>query len=108
MVIMKSMPLICNQAQKDWFWAEAGGWLCFDLGLRNENSLVLFNFIKRAFGSEIASAFLTKHRCNPFGKVKKQFSIHGTHDISASKTQEKKKQMNPASCALPAPFMLIN
>lgn len=46
MVIMKSMPLSCNQAQKDWFWAEAGGWLCFDLGLRNENSLVLFNFIE--------------------------------------------------------------
>jgi hypothetical protein len=46
MVIMKSMLLSCNQAQKDWFWAEAGGWLCFDLGLRNENSLVLFNFIK--------------------------------------------------------------
>jgi hypothetical protein len=56
------------------------------------------------FGSEVASVFLTKYRCNPFGKVKKQFSIHETSDISAIKTQEKKKQMNPASpsCALHA------
>jgi hypothetical protein len=57
---------------------------------------------KRVFGNEVAFVFLTKRRCNPFGKVKKQFSIHETHGISAFKTQEKKKQMNPASCALPA------
>jgi hypothetical protein len=66
-------------------------------------------YTMRAFGCEVASVYLTKHRCNPFAKEKKQFPIHGTHDISASKTQEKKKQMNPASCfLLPAPFILIN
>jgi hypothetical protein len=54
------------------------------------------------FDSEVASVFLTKRRCNPFGKEKKQFTIHGTHDISASKTLEKKKQTNAASCALHA------
>jgi hypothetical protein len=57
---------------------------------------------KNVFGSEVASVFLTKHRCNPFGKEKKQFTIHGTHGISVSKTQEKKKQTNVASCALHA------
>jgi hypothetical protein len=46
---------------------------------------------RRLFGSEVASVFLTKYRCNPFGKVKKQFSIHETYNISAFKTQEKKK-----------------
>ena len=30
-------------------------------------------------------------------KKKKHFTIHGTHGISAFKTQEKKKQMNAAS-----------
>jgi hypothetical protein len=57
---------------------------------------------EKAFGNEVASAFLTKRRCNPFDKEKKQFTIHETHGISASKMQEKKKQMNPTSCALHA------
>ena len=55
-----------------------------------------------AFGSEVASAFSIKRRCTSFGKEKKQFTIHETHGISASKTQERKKQTNAASCALHA------
>jgi hypothetical protein len=54
------------------------------------------------FGSEVASAFSTKRRCTSFGKEKKQFTIHETRGISASKTLEKKKQTNAASCALHA------
>jgi hypothetical protein len=72
--------------------------------LRDPLKLRCWNEFKKAFGSEVASVFLTKRRCNPFDKEKKHFTIHGTHSISAFKMQEKKKQTNAAS----APFMLIN